>query len=300
MKILVTGAKGQLGRELERILSNGEAEIGPIPESYRDAEVVYAGSEDLDVTDERECRNLIAAGSFDLVINCAAMTDVDGCETSQFEAYLINATGPGNLARAAQAYGAKIVHVSTDYVFPGTEERPRVETDETGPASAYGKSKLAGEQEVLRACDRSFVVRTAWLYGYVGRNFVKTMVRLGSSRDAVTVVSDQMGNPTSANDLAYAILQIAEGEDYGVYHCTNEGTCSWADFAQEIMERAGLDCRVERCTSEEYRQMNPASASRPAFSSLENARLEAAGANCMRPWQQALETYFQNLEALGD
>lgn len=300
MKILITGANGQLGCELVRILANGKAEIGPIPEAYRDASVVCTDVDELDITDSGACMRFVSEGCFDLVINCAAMTNVDGCETARDAAFAVNAQGPGNLARAAAAVGAKMVQVSTDYVFAGTEARPRLETDPTGPVSAYGESKLAGERAVLAGCQRSFVVRTAWLYGYVGKNFVKTMVRLGSSRESVTVVCDQLGNPTSANDLAYEILRIAAGDDFGIYHCTNEGTCSWADFAQAIMQHAGLACRVERCTSEEYKQMNPASASRPAFSSLENAHLAATVGNHMRPWQQALESYFRNIGELGD
>ncbi|MGN0262118.1 MAG: dTDP-4-dehydrorhamnose reductase [Eggerthellaceae bacterium] len=300
MKILITGAKGQLGCELVRILASGEAEIGPIPGTYRDASVVCTDVEELDITDGEAVMRFVSEGGFDLLINCAAMTNVDGCETAREAAFAVNAVGPGNLARAAAAAGAKMVQVSTDYVFSGTEERPRVETDPTGPVSAYGESKLAGEQAVLGECARSFVVRTAWLYGYVGRNFVKTMMRLGSSRESVTVVCDQLGNPTSANDLAYEILCIAAGDDYGIYHCTNEGTCSWADFAQAIMEHAGLACRVERCTSEEYKRMNPASASRPAYSSLENAHLAATSGNRMRPWREALASYFQNIGELGD
>ena len=300
MKILITGAKGQLGCELVRILESGEAEIGPIPECYRQARVVCTDVDSLDITNEAAVADFVAQGGFDLLINCAAMTNVDGCETAREAAFAVNAQAPGNLARAAAATGAKMVQVSTDYVFPGTEERARVESDPTGPVSAYGESKLAGEQAVLAACARSFVVRTAWLYGYVGKNFVKTMMRLGSSRESVTVVCDQLGNPTSANDLAYEILCIAAGEDYGIYHCTNEGTCSWADFAQAIMEHAGLGCRVECCTSAEYKQMNPASASRPAYSSLENAHLAATSGNRMRPWREALASYFQNIGELGD
>ena len=179
--------------------------------------------------------------------------------------------------------------------FDLIEPEPRVEDDPTGPVSAYGRTKLAGEERSLAACSRCFVVRTAWLYGYVGKNFVKTMMRLGADRDEVTVVDDQLGNPTSANDLAHEILKIAATENYGVYHCTNEGTCSWADFAEAVMEGAGLDCAVIRCTSEEYAAMNPASAKRPAYSSLRNKRLEDTVGNEMRPWRDALSAYLNNL-----
>ena len=211
-------------------------------------------------------------------------TDVDELDVTDADAVM-----------AAEAAGAKFVQVSTDYVFPGTEPEPRVEDDPTGPVSAYGRTKLAGEERSLEACSRCFVVRTAWLYGYVGKNFVKTMMRLGADRDEVTVVDDQLGNPTSANDLAHEILKIAATENYGVYHCTNEGTCSWADFAEAVMEGAGLDCAVIRCTSAEYAAMNPASAKRPAYSSLRNKRLEDTVGNEMRPWRDALSAYLNNL-----
>ena len=300
MKILITGAKGQLGCELVRILESGEAEIGPIPECYRQARVVCTDVDSLDITDEAAVADFVAQGGFDLLINCAAMTNVDGCETAREAAFAVNAQAPGNLARAAAATGAKMVQVSTDYVFPGTEERARVESDPTGPVSAYGESKLAGEQAVLAACARSFVVRTAWLYGYVGKNFVKTMMCLGSSRESVTVVCDQLGNPTSANDLAYEILCIAAGEDYGIYHCTNEGICSWADFAEAIFREVRTGTKVVRCTSEEYKEMNPASADRPHFSALKNAHLESGVGNRMRSWQEALASYRANFDSLAN
>lgn len=295
MRILVTGGNGQLGNELQRILREGRSEIGPIPNAYAGAEVVAADVDELDVTDADAVTAYVARGGFDLIVNGAAMTNVDGCETAEDAAFRVNAEAPGNLARAAEAVGAKLVQVSTDYVFPGTEPEPRVEDDPTGPVSAYGRTKLAGEERSLAACSRCFVVRTAWLYGYVGKNFVKTMMRLGADRDEVTVVDDQLGNPTSANDLAHEILKIAATENYGVYHCTNEGTCSWADFAEAVMEGAGLDCAVIRCTSAEYAAMNPASAKRPAYSSLRNKRLEDTVGNEMRPWRDALSAYLNNL-----
>ena len=223
MRILVTGGNGQLGNELQRILREGRSEIGPIPDAYAGAEVVATDVDELDVTDADAVMAFVAQGGFDLIVNGAAMTNVDGCETAEDAAFRVNAEAPGNLARAAEAAGAKFVQVSTDYVFPGTEPEPRVEDDPTGPVSAYGRTKLAGEERSLEACSRCFVVRTAWLYGYVGKNFVKTMMRLGADRDEVTVVDDQLGNPTSANDLAHEILKIAATENYGVYHCTERG-----------------------------------------------------------------------------
>lgn len=298
VKVLLTGGNGQLGNELQRLLRNGRSEIGSIPALYEGAEVVATDVETLDITDAAAVMAFVSEGSFDLVINCAAMTNVDGCETAEDAAFRVNAEAPGNLARAAEAVGAKFVQVSTDYVFSGTDPEPRDEDDPTGPVSVYGRTKLAGEKRSLAACSRCFVVRTAWLYGYVGKNFVKTMMRLGADHDEVTVVDDQLGNPTSANDLAHEILEIAATENYGVYHCTNEGTCSWADFAQAIMEGVKLDCAIVCCTSEEYVAINPASANRPSYSSLCNKHLECTVGNKMRPWREALSAYLKNLPEL--
>jgi dTDP-4-dehydrorhamnose reductase len=191
------------------------------------------------------------------------------------------------------------VQVSTDYVFAGNEPGERVESDATGPISAYGTTKLEGEMLVAAATPKHFIVRTAWLYGYVGKNFVKTMKRLGESHDVVTVVDDQLGNPTSANDLAYEILKIALTDNYGIYHATNNGTCSWAQFAQAIMEGFKLDCKVEPVTSEQYKAANPQSADRPAFSSLTNKHLQDTVGDEMRPWQDALASYIQNFDELN-
>ena len=300
MRILITGAHGQLGNELRRLLETGSSEIGPIPACYEGCQVVLTDAAELDITDGSAVDAYVSEGGFDLIVNCAAMTNVDGCEVAEDAAYRVNADAPGNLARAANASGAKLVHVSTDYVFPGTEADPRTEDDAVGPVSAYGRTKLAGERQVQEACPRHFIVRTAWLYGYVGKNFVKTMMRLGETRDEVTVVDDQLGNPTNANDLAYEILKIATTDEYGIYHCTNKGTCSWADFAEAIMEEAGLDCKVVRCTSEEYAKANPASAKRPAYSSLRNKHLEETVGDEMRPWREAFAVYMQRLGQLGD
>lgn len=299
MKILITGSKGQLGNELVRCISTGRAEIGPVPEAYVNAQVDACDADALDITDAAAVDGWFAVqGPYDLVFNCAAMTDVDGCEAAEDAAMRVNAQGPRNLARASEACGARIVQVSTDYVFAGTEPSPRVETDETGPVSAYGRSKLAGEREVARETERHFIVRTAWLYGYVGHNFVKTMLRLGSSHERVTVVDDQRGNPTSANDLAYELLRIALTEGYGVYHCTGHGICSWAEFAAAIMAGAGLACEVVPVTSARYKEMNPASAARPAWSGLENRHLAETIGDEMRPWREALATYLARLPEL--
>ena len=299
MHILITGCKGQLGTELQKQIAAGHSEIGALPACYANATVDAIDLDDLDIS----CASAVdewfgAHEAYDVVINCAAMTNVDGCETNFVQAFAANALGPMNLARACAKTGAKLVHVSTDYVFPGTDEVPRTEEDVPAPISAYGRSKLAGEGLALAANPKTFVVRTAWLYGLVGRNFVKTMLGLGAKYDKVTVVNDQLGNPTSAADLAHELLVLATTDGYGIYHCTNEGTCSWADFAQAIMDGAGLACRVERCTSADWKRMHPESADRPAFSSLENARLAATIGNEMRPWRDALASYLVTLSTL--
>lgn len=298
MKILVTGAHGQLGCELRRCMETMQAEIGPIPAEYEGAEAVYVDRDVLDITDREAVASFVDGAGYDLIINCAAFTNVDGCEANEDAAYAVNATGAENLALAAEQIGAKLVHVSTDYVFPGSEPGERVEMDEVAPISAYGRTKLAGEQAVADASSHAFIVRTAWLYGYVGKNFVKTMRRLGASHDSITVVDDQLGNPTSANDLAYEILKLALTENYGIYHCTNNGTCSWADFAKAIMVGSGLDCEVVPVTSAQYKEANPQSADRPAFSSLRNKHLEDTIGDEMRPWRVALDEYLKRLPEL--
>ena len=298
MKILVTGAHGQLGCELRRCIETMSAEIGPIPEEYAGAQVDYVDRDVLDISSASAVDSHVGGAGYDLVINCAAFTNVDGCEVDEDAAYAVNAIGAENLAKAAEGAGAKLIHLSTDYVFPGTDPGERIEADEVAPISAYGRTKLEGELAVEGACSKAFIVRTAWLYGYVGKNFVKTMRRLGATHDSITVVDDQLGNPTSANDLAYEILKLALTDDYGVYHCTNNGTCSWADFAKAIMAGSGLDCEVVPVTSVQYKQANPQSADRPAFSSLRNKHLEDTIGDEMRPWQDALDEYLKRLPEL--
>lgn len=287
MRLLVTGSNGQLGRAIRAGLDSAEA-----PKDYAGCEVDWVDLAELDISDAGAVEAWFAAhGPYDAVFNCAAFTNVDGCEADFPAAFLANAIGPMNLARACAGCGATLVHVSTDYVFPGTEPGARVETDAPAPISAYGRSKLAGEGLAMAANPRTHVVRTAWLYGD-GRNFVRTMLGLAERFDEVTVVDDQLGNPTSAKDLAHELLRIALTDHYGVWHGTNEGTCSWADFTEAIFELSGSACRVRRCTSADWKSMHPESADRPAYSALENAKLKATIGNQMRPWREALADYL--------
>ena len=289
MKILITGGKGQLGRELVEILQNGESRIGALPEALKNAEITAVDVDELDITDLDAVRRFYADCKPDVIINCAAMTNVDGCETQFETAMLVNGLGPQNLAIAAAETEAKLIHVSTDYVFRGDEATPRCEWDNTAPYTIYGKSKLLGEQAVLRHCPKSFVVRTAWLYGQYGNNFVKTMQRLGAEKEELTVVADQRGNPTNANDLAHHLCKLALTEAYGIYHCTGNGECSWYEFACRIMEESGLSCRVRPVTSDEYPSKTP----RPKFSSLRNLMLSVTVGDEMRQWEDALHDFVQ-------
>lgn len=298
MKILITGSHGQLGNELQTMLRTGEAGIGRISDKYAGCEIIAVDVEDLDITDTEAVMAFVGEKKPDIIINCAAMTNVDGCETNFDAAMKVNAIGPRNLAMAAERNGAKLVHVSTDYVFKGDGNTPRCEWDETEPNTVYGKSKLLGEKYVEEFSTRYFILRTAWLYGLIGKNFVKTMRRLGNMNDVTTVVDDQRGNPTNANDLAYHILKLALTEEYGVYHCTGEGECSWADFAALIMELSHCKGTVAKCTTEEYSAKYPAAAPRPLYSSLNNLMLKCTVGNEMRDWQTALKEYIIKLDEM--
>ncbi len=296
MKILITGSNGQLGNELQKIVSTGKAEIGSVSEEIKNAEVFAMDVDTLDITNLEQVKKVLNEVKPDVVINCAAATNVDGCEANQDLAFKINSLGPRNLAMVAEELGAKIVQVSTDYVFSGVGEAPLKECDLVAPVSVYGKTKLLGEEFVRDFSTKYYIVRTAWLYGYVGHNFVYTMMKLGKDRDTLNVVNDQLGNPTHANDLAYHILKLIQTEEYGVYHCTGKGECSWYNFASEIMKLSGRNCTVNPCTSEEYKSMYPNSADRPAYSSLDNMMLRCTIGDEMRDWKDALKTFMDNVE----
>lgn len=295
MNILITGGKGQLASEIKTIIETGRAEIGPI--ELNNAKTEFVDVDELDITNLDAVRSYINDFKADVVVNCAAYTNVDGCESNLDAAFKVNAIGPRNLAIACEEVGAKLLHVSTDYVFSGEDvAAPRKEFDETKPVSAYGTTKLLGEQYVRDFCSRYYIVRTAWLYGYNGHNFVYTMMKLAKANDSITVVNDQRGNPTNANDLAYHILKLIKTDEYGVYHCTGEGECSWYDFASKIIALSGENCTVNPCTSQEYKAKYPNSADRPAYSSLDNMMLRATVGNEMRDWQIAIETFMKNVK----
>lgn len=296
MKILITGAKGQLGNELAKQLQCGYSEIGEIPQQLKEAQVICTDVDELDITNQQQVFDFIHQHKPDVIISSAAFTNVDGCETNTDAAFRVNALGIRNLAMATQQVQAKLVHVSTDYVFSGQEngQIPLDETEVPNPVSAYGKTKLLGEQYAMQFCDKTFIVRTAWLYSYTGKNFVFTMINAGKKLGKLTVVNDQRGNPTNSVDLAHHILKLIVTQEYGIYHCTGEGVCSWYDFAREIIRLSGVEAEVLPCTSEEYAQKNPAAARRPAWSALENRMLRCTVGNQMRDWKEALAVFFEN------
>lgn len=287
-KILLTGCNGQLGRAIQK-------EYGDTVEFLRTDFIDAEGITRLDISDIDRVMNFARAEKPDAIINCAAFTNVDGCETNEDAAFKANAIGPRNLAIASRETGAKLIHVSTDYVFEGNGTRPYVESDTPNPVSAYGRTKLAGEQFVRDFADCYFILRTAWLYGD-GKNFVKTMLGAAQSRDEVSVVCDQKGSPTSAVELAKMIHFLEPTENYGIFHATCEGDTNWAEFTEEIYRKAGLSTKVNHLTSEEYAAMNPAAANRPKYSILENRMLKLTTDKfMMADWHDALDYYLQNM-----
>ncbi len=265
---LVTGCNGQLGTALQSLLKD---------------KAVYIDREELDLTDEEAVKAYLAANPFDCIINCAAYTAVDKAEADEENARKVNALAPLYLAK----YGKKIVHISTDYVFDGTNHKPYTEEDETKPVSVYGKTKREGELNVINNAETAIIIRTAWLYSPHGGNFVKTMRKLGEQRDSLNVVFDQVGTPTNAYDLAEAIVtalpQIKDGEKE-IFHFTDEGVCSWYDFATEIMEQSGLNCKVYPIESKDY----PTPAARPHYSVLNKAKIKKRFNINIPHWKEGL------------
>jgi dTDP-4-dehydrorhamnose reductase len=288
MKLLITGSNGQLGNTFKKILKDKQSTLGRIPDIFQKAIIDYIDIDKMDITDLKDVIIYTKKLQPDIIINCAAYTNVDDCEKNVDLAYKVNAIGARNIAIAAQEVKAKLIHISTDYVFSGDSCKPYREFDIPNPNSIYGFSKYSGEKYVSEFCKKYFIVRTAWLYGHVGHNFVKTIIKVGKEKGFLKVVNDQIGNPTNAEDLAYHILGMAETNEYGIYHCTGNCECSWFDFAKKILEYSDIKATVYPCTTEEY----PRPAKRPAYSVLDNMMLRCTVGDTMRNWQDALKSFI--------
>ncbi len=287
MNILVTGANGQLGREMQR--------LGAVsPNNY-----LFTDVAELDITDPEAVRRCVTGNRIGAIVNCAAYTNVERAEEDEATADRLNRAAVGNLARAAAEADALLVHVSTDYVFDGCASLPYTEEDPTAPRSAYGRTKLAGEETVRASGCRHLILRTAWLYSEYGNNFLKTMLRLTAERETLNVVFDQVGTPTYAGDLALAIFSILEGGldrgHEGTYHFSDEGVCSWYDFAVEIARAAGHDrCRISPCRTADY----PTKAVRPAFSVLDKGKLKRTFGIEIPHWRESMFYCLKRLQAM--
>lgn len=286
MNILVTGAKGQLGCEMQR--------LGMVsPNNYFFTDVA-----ELDITDAQAVMNAVKAASIDVIVNCAAYTNVDKAESDEATAELINATAVGNLARAMKEVGGTLFHVSTDYVFGCDGNTPRTEGMPLNPLGVYGRTKLHGEQAILESGCKAIIIRTAWLYSEFGNNFLKTMMRLTAEKEQLNVVFDQVGTPTYAGDLALAIFSIIEAGVYegneGIYHFSNEGVCSWYDFAVEIANVAGnTACRINPCHSSEF----PSPVTRPSYSVLDKTKIKNTFDIDIPHWRESMEYCIKRIKA---
>jgi len=288
MKILVTGAYGQLGSELKELAENIAAH-----------HFLFSDSDTLDIADESQVMDFFDKENPEFVINCAAYTAVDKAETEMQTAQIVNTTGPALLAKYTRLHNAGLIHISTDYVFNGKSYIPYSETDPVQPESVYGKTKLAGENFILSSGSKAVIIRTSWLYSSFGNNFVKTMLRLGNERDLLKVVFDQVGTPTYAADLAKAIFSIVsvykndpEKFETGVYHFSNEGVASWYDFAKSIFEISGINCKVLPVLSGEF----PTPAKRPAYSVLNKSKIKSTFNLEIPYWKESLEICLKKLQ----
>ena len=282
MNILVTGANGQLGNEMQVLAREN------LQHTY-----FFTDVQELDICDEQAVYAYVSEHKIDIIVNCAAYTAVDKAEDNVELCDKLNNIAPGYLARAAQANGAAMIQVSTDYVFDGTAHIPYTEEEPTCPASGYGSTKLAGEQNVMDHCEKAMVIRTAWLYSIYGNNFVKTMIRLGQERDSLGVIFDQIGTPTYANDLAQAIFAaINKGVVRGIYHFSDEGVCSWYDFTIAIHRLAGIaSCKVKPLHTADY----PAKAPRPHYSVLDKTKIKDTFGIEIPHWEESLKRCINQL-----
>lgn len=296
MKVLVTGTNGQLGYDvMQELLTRGYDSVG----ADRTGTEANFRHVELDITDKKLVFETLRNEKPDAVIHCAAWTNVDGAELpeNRDKVMAVNVEGTKNLAEACREIDAKLLYISTDYVFDGTGERPWEPDDDCDPLNVYGESKLGGELEVKKALDKYFVVRIAWVFGKNGKNFVKTMLEVAKGRDVVKVVDDQIGTPTYTVDLSRLLVDIIETDKYGIYHATNEGGyISWADFTEEIYKVAGAPCKVERVSTAEYEEMaGKAVAKRPSNSRLSKTKLKEAGFELLPDWKTAVERYIAEL-----
>jgi dTDP-4-dehydrorhamnose reductase len=294
MEVVIIGLTGQLGFEISRILENKMSHNNSLEKEK--IGLTKFCSEELDITNIDIVLKRISQIKPQVIINCAAYTNVDKAEEDYEKAFQVNALGPRNLAIAAEAVGAKLIHISTDYVFDGKgvnasgEKAPYREYDIPNPINVYGKTKLLGENYVREFCSKYFIIRTSWLYGENGNNFVKTIIRAAREKGKLQVVNDQFGNPTNAEDLAEHIYKIAFTDEYGIYHCTGNSICSWYDFACKIVQYAGIDCDIEPVSSEKY----VTKAMRPSYSCLDNMMLRNTSGDTMRNWEEALYDFIKN------
>lgn len=283
MSILITGCRGQLGNEIQQLAAD-------MPHDFN---FIFTDKEELDITDRNAVYDFVERNGISVIVNCAAYTAVDKAESDEELCELLNHTAPGYLAEAIDSVGGSMIQVSTDYVFDGTKCTPYTEHDITNPQTVYGRTKLAGEEAVIRSCVGAMVIRTAWLYSTFGNNFVKTMIRLGKERESLGVVSDQVGTPTNARDLAQAIMTILKkGIIPGVYHYSNEGTTSWYDFTKVIHRLAGIhNCQVKPIHTEDY----PTPASRPHFSVLDKSKIKQTFDIEIPWWEDSLTSCIKDL-----
>ena len=299
MNILVTGANGQLGHEMQLVAQCSE---GPLAMAGKHRFIftdVADGYEKLDITSLDDVRKMVKAYDVDFIVNCAAYTNVDKAESDEPTADLLNNTAAGNLAKAIAEVNGTLIHISTDYVFQGDRNIPCKEDWDTCPLGVYGKTKLAGEKSILATDCKAIIIRTAWLYSQWGKNFVKTMRQLTATRDALKVVFDQVGTPTFAGDLARAIAHIiatGQTDKTGIYHFSNEGVCSWYDFAKTICEMSGNTCDIQPCYSEEF----PSPVERPHFSVLDKTKIKSTFGMTVPYWTDSLKTCIAQLEGQAD